>query len=371
MTPPEQSHTAPPPPPTESVPATDAAATANRSPWLWTSLVLGVATTVAIVSSALLWQRLNNIQQQLARQSADSHGQAVEARTIARQAEDVARDMSSRMSVMEARVGEVALQRGQLDALLQSLSRSRDDNLVVETESAVRFALQQAQLTGSADPLVSSLKAAQLRISRASQPSLAPLSHAIARDLDRIATTKTLDTSGILARLDDLIRQADELPLQNDVAQASATRRVNARRTAAPAKDGESSEAEASRPWWQSALATTWEATRDEARRLVRVRRIDYPDAALVSPDQAFFLRENLKLTLLNARLGLLARQTQASRNDLSAATQLVNRYFDATSRRTQNVASLLQQVQLAMRDVDPPRADDTLAALTTAAAGR
>ena len=364
MTPPEQSHTAP-PPASKPTPA-------NRLPWPWISLVLGVATTAAIVSSTLLWQRLNNIQQQLARQSADSYGQAVEARTIAQQAQDVSRDMSSRMSVMEARVGEVALQRGQLDALLQSLSRSRDDNLVVETDNAIRFALQQAQLTGSADPLISSLKAAQQRIDRAAQPSLAPISRAITRDLDRIAATKTLDTSGILARLDDLIRQADDLPLQNDVAQASATRRANAnaRRTSSP-KDSEGSNAEAQRPWWQSALATTWEAARDEARRLVRVRRIDYPDSVLISPDQAFFLRENLKLTLLNARLGLLARQTQAARNDLSAAAQIINRYFDATAHRTQNVATLLQQVQAAMRDVDPPRADDTLAALATAAAGR
>jgi len=40
---------------------------------------------------------------------------------------------------------------------------------------------------------------------------------------------------------------------------------------------------------------------RDELRSLVRIRRIDQPDAILISPDQAFFLRENLKLMLLNA----------------------------------------------------------------------
>jgi uroporphyrin-3 C-methyltransferase len=49
---------------------------------------------------------------------------------------------------------------------------------------------------------------------------------------------------------------------------------------------------------------------REEARNLVRVSRIDNPEAVLLSPEQTFFLRENLKLKLLNARLGLLARQT-------------------------------------------------------------
>ena len=40
-------------------------------------------------------------------------------------------------------------------------------------------------------------------------------------------------------------------------------------------------------------------------------RRIDQPEAMLLAPDQAFFLRENLKLRLLNARLALLARRVR------------------------------------------------------------
>ena len=160
MTPPEQAP-APLPPtatPASTSPVTDSAASsaaatatgqtvpANRNnAWVWTSVVLGVAATVAVVSSVMLWQRLNNIQQQLALQSADSRGQAVEARTLARQAEDASRDTASRMSVLEARVGEVALQRGQLEELMRSLSRSRDDNLVGDIEGAIRFASQQTQ----------------------------------------------------------------------------------------------------------------------------------------------------------------------------------------------------------------------------------
>ena len=119
--------------------------------WVWTSVALGIAATIAVVSAVMLWQRLNNIQQQLALQSADSRGQAVEARTLARQAEDVSRDTASRMSVMEARVGEVALQRGQLEELVHSLSRNRDDTMVGDIESAIRFAMQQSQLSGSPD----------------------------------------------------------------------------------------------------------------------------------------------------------------------------------------------------------------------------
>ena len=119
--------------------------------------------------------------------------------------------------------------------------------------------------------------------------------------------------------------------------------------------------------WWQRSL----QVVRDEARGLLRVSRIEQPEAALLSPEQSFFLRENFKLKLLNARLGLLARQLESSRADLAAATMSLNKYFDATSRKTQSAANLLQQVQGQMKTLQLPRVDETLAALATAAAGR
>ena len=329
---------------------------------------LAILTIAALVSSVLLWQRVINMQEQLARQSADSGTQAVEARTIAQQAQDVARETSARLAVTEARVGEVALQRGQLEELMQSLSRSRDENLVVDIDAGLRLAQQQAQLTGSLEPLVGALKTAQQRIERAAQPRLAPVQRAIARDLERVTSSTVADTAGLLARLDDLVRQVDELPLQNAVAQAAATRRLNAQ-AAASAQPETAPGAEPT--WWLALLQRGWEVVRDEARGLLRVSRIDQPEAILLAPDQAFFLRENLKLKLLNARLGVLARQTDSARADLVAANAALNKYFDPASRRTQSAATVLQQAQAHMKASDLPRLDETLSALATAAAGR
>ena len=173
------------------------------------TLLLGAVAAAALVSSGLLWQKLSAIQEQLARQSADAGAQAIEARTMARQAEELVRETAARLSVAEARVSEVALQRSQLEELMQSLSRSRDENLVVDIESAIRLAQQQAQLTGSLEPLVAALKSASQRIERAAQPRLAPVQRAIGRDLDRLTRATVTDTAGLLARLDDLVRQVD------------------------------------------------------------------------------------------------------------------------------------------------------------------
>ncbi|CAN7341264.1 uroporphyrinogen-III C-methyltransferase [Acidovorax sp. LjRoot66] len=333
------------------------------------TLLVGVLAVAAVASSGLLWQKLSVIQEQLARQSADSGALAIEARTMARQAEELVRETAARLSVAEARVSEVALQRSQLEELMQSLSRSRDENLVVDIESAVRLAQQQSQLTGSLDPLVAALKSADQRIERAAQPRLTPVQRAINRDLDRLTRAVVTDTAGLLARLDDLVRQVDELPVLNAVAQAASTKRLGLSPAAPGSAGGTAAGAEL--PWWQATLQRSWEVVRDEARSLVRVSRVDQPEAILLAPEQTFFLRENLKLKLLNARLGVLARQFDSARADLAAATTALNKYFDPASRRTQAAATVLQQAQTGMKAAELPRLDDTLSALATAAAGR
>src|SRR3954468_11975770 len=82
-----------------------------------------VVAAVALVVSGMLWQRLSNIQEQLARQSQESGTTAVEARALAKQAQELARDTAARQAVLDTRLAEVALQRSQVEELVQSLSR--------------------------------------------------------------------------------------------------------------------------------------------------------------------------------------------------------------------------------------------------------
>lgn len=318
-------------------------------------MVTGAVALAALLGCGLLWQKLSGIQEQLARQSADAGAQATQARATAQSAQELALETAAKLAVTEARVSEVALQRTQLEELMQSLSRSRDENLVVDIESAVRLAQQQAQLTGSVEPLLAALKTAELRVSRAAQPRLTPLLRAIGRDVARIKATALADTPALLVKLDELVQLVDELPVANAV----LPQRSNDALKRKPE--------EAVTNWWVRMGYLLVE----EMRSLVRVSRIEHPDAAILSPEQSFFLRENLKLKLLNARLGLLSRQIDAVRADLGAASVALGRYFEASSRKTQAAANLLQQVRGQLKALELPRVDDTLAALSTAAAGR
>ena len=318
--------------------------------------LVAVVALVALIMGFALWQKVSGMQEQLARQSADALAQSTEARTLARQAQETVRNTAARLALAETRVGEVALQRSQLEELMQSLSRSRDENLVSDLDSAIRLTLQQAQVTGNIGPLLSALKAGDQRIARAAQPRLAPLQRAMQRDADRLRASPSSDSGEALQKLDELMRGVDQLPPLNAV----ATRAGDADASQAAAVPADA-------PWWRRWLLTVGQ----EARSLVRVGRIENPEAVLLAPDQVFFLRENLKLKLLNARLALLSRQMDTARSEITAVAGALNRYFDPASRRTQAAATLLQQLQAQVKSVEPPRIDDTLAALATAAAGR
>lgn len=338
------------------------------------SWALGVTALAAagLLISVLLWQKLDGIQQDVARRTTDNSSQAVEARTLAREAQETTRDLATRLALQETRLGEIGLQRAQLDELMQSLARSRDENLVVDVESDLRLAQQQALLTGSVQPLLAALKAADVRLTRAVQPRLNPLQRAVTRDIERIKNANVTDVPSLMLKLDELARLVDELPVANDAMDSSA--RAVPVKTAAPPPPATAPAGKSWLPGLETlrngssrVLASLWQ----EASQLLRVSRIDYPEAALLAPEQAFFLRENLKLRLLNARLALLSRQSDAARADLLSASAWLNKYFDREARKTQAAQQLLTQVQSQLKATELPRLDDTMAALATAAAAR
>lgn len=328
-------------------------AAARRLPWLkWLPIALA---GLALLGSVLVWQKLSRIQEQLARQSADAGQQSLEAKAWAKQAQETVKDSAARLALVEVRLGEVALQRGQLEELMQSLSRSRDENLVVDIEAALRLAQQQAQLTGSAEPLMAALKSAQVRVQRAAQPRLAPVLRALEKDLERLSTVPVFDLPGLLIKLDEGVALVDGLALANQALPSVAMGRPLVQEQASPPS------------WWLVGL----NQLADQLKGLVRVSRIESPEAALLSPEQGFFLRENLKLKLLNARLGLLARQKDAARADLASAAVIVRRYADASSRKTTQMLQLLDQSAAQLKASESPRLEGSLTALATAAAGR
>jgi uroporphyrin-3 C-methyltransferase len=348
------------PPAPSATPQPPARPQTDGSDIRWWYSLAAVLAVVAGVSLVIAWktsQRVEAIEKELVLRLDEGQKQSSQAQMLARQSQDSVLAASAKVALLEARLAEVAIQRTQLEDLMRSLSRSRDENLLVDIDTGLRVAMQQTAITGSAEPLVAMLKQADERLARYDQPRLEGVRRAIARDLDRVKSVSAPDIPSLSIKLDEAVRLIDELPLLSN-AQAPAT---------APA-------ATVLPTWWPDWNAS-WKAASErvwlEVKSLVRVTRIDHPEAMLLAPDNAFFVRENVKLRLLNARLALLSRQFDTAQRDLQVVQTALERYFDRNSRRTGLALDLVRQVSAMARQVTTPKPDDTLVALAAVSAGR
>ena len=357
-----------------------AGAPASLGRWI----AAGAALLAALAAAALVlaWntqQRVKTLEVELVKRQQGSDTQATEARTLARQAELTAREAGAKMALLEARVAETAMQRTQIEELIQSLARSRDENVLADVDAAIRVALQQTAITGNADPLVLTLRQADERLARFNQPRLERVRRALAQDLERTRAAGVTDIAVLTMRLDEVIRLVDELPLLSTPERRASTGAAlvpsASLAASAPLPAAAASSSGWTEPAWSRTLGERWGTLASylwgEVKSLVRVTRIEQPEAMLVAPEQAFFLRENLKLRLLNARLALLSRQFDTAQSDLRDAQAALDRYFDRSSRRVVAAGDGMRQVMAQARLVAVPRPDATLAAIATASAGR
>ncbi|MDE2452282.1 MAG: uroporphyrinogen-III C-methyltransferase, partial [Burkholderiales bacterium] len=185
-------------------------------PGRWIAVGAAVLAALAAASFAIAWstqQRVKTLETELVRRQQDAAAQVAEARTASRDAQEVARDVAAKMTLLDERVAETTLQRSQLEDLIQSLARSRDENVLADIDSSIRVAVQQSAITGSAEPLVAALKQTDERLSRLNQPRLERVRRAVAQDLDRARSAGATDISVLTIRIDEVIRVVDDLPL--------------------------------------------------------------------------------------------------------------------------------------------------------------
>ena len=318
---------------------------------------VSIALIVSIVALGLTgWQylntrqQLNTAQQALAERLAESGGSTKLLQQQGEQTLASTRELQAKLAIVEARVNESAGQYATLSNMYQELTKDRSDWLLSETEHTLGIASQQLQLAGNVSGAVLALEVVQARLARFDNPALINVKRAISRDLETIKALPYFDTVGLTVKLDTLMQGADTLPLVIDHHRLGA---INTPPVALPA----------SAPWWQRLTAELSHSLGE----LVRIRRMDKPEALLLSPEQAFFLRENLKLRLLDARLALVQRDSATYQADLAAASQYASRYFDADAQATQKWQALLTELSAIRLSVTLPDLSASLKAVRDA----
>ncbi|HUP28713.1 MAG TPA: uroporphyrinogen-III C-methyltransferase [Usitatibacter sp.] len=268
------------------------------------------------------------------------------------QAQGALREAQARIADLEARVSDTHEQRVALEEMYRELSRSADDRVLSEVEQMLVLAGQQLQLAGNVRGALAALQAADARLARAEKLAATPLRRAITQDMERLKAVPQVDTAGMAVRIDQVIAQADSLPLLvSESLPASRATRVR------PAE--EQGFTRVARDFWE------------EMKGLVRIRDLETQDAALLTPSQSYFLRENLKLRLLTARMALIARDEASFRDDMRASQAWIARFFDNKARPTVAALATLKQVAESPVVIAVPDINASLSAVRTARTAR
>ncbi|MES2319079.1 MAG: uroporphyrinogen-III C-methyltransferase [Pseudomonadota bacterium] len=332
--------------------------------------------TVAVIVIGLLlaahaWSTRTNLQKlriEMARSL--QKGELVNNDTAAtvRSVQDLAKDLQAKVALLENRQIEAQSQQLALEQLYQDMSKNRDEWALAEIEQVLSTASQQLQLAGNVQGALIALQNADKSLSRSDKPQFITIRRAIAKDTEKLKALPSLDLIGVALRIDNVIAQVDTLPMLADekpVLPAPAPRAkrmdglaaTSAKPVGPPVPESVFARAQAT---WRAWTTEMW----TDLRQLIRVRQVTAPEALMLSPEQAYFLRENLKLRLLNARLALMSRNEAAFRTDLVAAQDALAKYFDARAAGTIAAQGLLRQVQANNVAIDMPSLSESLNAV-------
>ncbi len=322
------------------------------------SLVMLALAVLLALQTYSSHSRIGALRADMARSLQKGNATSADTATLARQVQEQSTQLQVKVGVLEARQAESSSQQAALNQLYQDLSKNRDDWALSEIEQVLSTASQQLQLAGNVQGALIALANADRSLSRSDKPQFIVIRRAIARDTEKLKALPALDTAGVALRLDNVINQIDALPMlssERPLLPDSAPAHVAGQGTPGALTFGARLAAA-----WRSWSGDMW----NDVRQLVRVRSVDTPEALMLSPTQNYFVRENLKLRLLNARLALLARNETSFRDDLTTAQDTLSKYFDTRARATLSAQSVLRQVQGNNLAIDLPDLSDSLGAV-------
>jgi uroporphyrin-3 C-methyltransferase len=375
----DEAKPADPKPTTAPASATPEAPTVSTPPVLkrggWLAVVALILATGAIGFSAVNWKNYGGLRVAVGERVQAAEAESAQLRQLSSDTVTQLNAAQARVTALEQRVSELNLQRTQLEELMLSVSRSRDDTLVQDLISSLRFAAQQSQLTGTTQPNIAALQAGIERIENAANPRLSGVRDAMRQDLTTLQGAANSDVSVIVRQLAVLSREIDNLQMRDTapppvVQPGPADKTVTSTGVASP--DAATDQPSGLIARAQVALTTAWDQVwsfaKNQGQDLIRIRAAQPSDDLMVTPEAAVLVKANLKLQLLTARVALMSGQKATAAEDIAAVLQNVARLTDPMSAPVQRTVDGLQKAQAAIAALYVPSPQASLAALTALA---
>lgn len=257
--------------------------------------------------------------------------------------------------------GEVAVKVKQLSAALEKLygklDRSRQDWTLEEIEQLLLLANQRLHLAGDVAIAMTALEMSDQRLRDLGDPGLVEVRRNIAIELTQLKNTENIDVSGLALRLNSLALNLDGLKIQDK--QFADSTKVNDKQNGETVGDEPSG--------WSRLLDELWQ----DISGLVRIQNVEKSYRPLLTPEQRYFLQENLSLMLSGAQLALLRFEQSVYRQNLNSAISWVKKYYNVDDPVVKKLIGELEELADKTIKVNLPDISASLSALRSIKSAR
>jgi len=315
---------------------------------------IGWVVLVIAALSTLAWQwlntrhKFNEIELSLSQKLEQYQTINKQSLALAKQAEERSTQANMRTIVLEQKLAESRDQQEALQTLYTQLAESRESTAVAEVEQLLNIASQQLQLSGNVKSALLALQAAQKRLEPLELPRAIQLRETLAMEIENLREIPQVDIISMSSQLTYLSELCSKLPL------------ISERQPTLNAKAAAQNQPPQATSTLQNLVNNIW----DDIKNLVTVERINKPEPPLLAVDQSFYLRENLKLKLLTARVALLQHDEATYKADLNSVKTWLNEYFDTQHPDTIKAFSLLNKLSSNNISIELPRLSESFAAV-------
>jgi uroporphyrin-3 C-methyltransferase len=290
---------------------------------VWPSLFALLVLAAIGAGGYFLWHTLQSMAQQL---SADRETDRQQLEGLQQRTDQLEQHIDTALT------GDIKALQGQQQALEDSMATLRSELTgdarvwdVEEVATLLQIANDRLHLEKEVAPSLAALQAADRHLQALNNPALLEVRRLLAEEITALRGTAHPDIEGMALSLNALIQGIDRLPIASTALQSA------------------SSPATVPGSGWRGVLHDLWE----KLRSLVSIQHRGQADRPLLSPDQRYFLRQNLRLDLEAARIALLRRDGQTYQQTLRSAQEWISLYFDndapATAGALQELAHLQQ----------------------------
>ncbi len=276
------------------------------------------AIILAILSGGGLFYKLNEQQADYQTQIAQLKSQLEQAQSSMQQELNQVKEETIEKATTATQKAEVVLgqQRKSIESLQLAVAdikgRRPNDWLLAEADYLVKLAGRKLFLEHDVESATQLMESADQRVAALNDPSLVNLRKSMANDITKLRTVPLIDRDGLVLRLTALQQQVDTLPLANALLPE--------------AQVVESHEVSEDIANWQDNLMTS---LKDFSENFITFRTRDGNVIPLLSPEQHFYLKENIKAKLETAIKAVYQEQGEIYTTALETADKWALAFFN------------------------------------------